>query len=915
MGENFRLVEPPSQSINIMENCCLLEDSLHWIPSTSGLVYEDELVKIIVNDLLKYTNEAFTNNASIGNSNRKNRLEHVQSISPLIPKFSRRHSSDADAKLQVEGIEEMKDIITAPPLPPPRQTFRSHSFSDTRDMAVDNGIKTKSAGSRHSEIIELPGSSYMDDKMQFGGQTQVQGRKHHPTVLSKRKGILGKILTRGVKSPSHSRKQGHKHHLNSINDTDMSPDSTASPPSSPARFFSPLPEHLNDKIKEEFSSCTEKVLPLKYLARLIDTPGNLSYKVLQSLFLTENSICTVVFDMSRDILSPVSLSATSSRLLKRMGSLGSKPRMPSVSESEQVELSSPVLPDSLDNSYLYHVMAEIGNICMQWSGSKSDLTVRGPRIILVGTHSDEVPSSFMHRNFEILRDEIRASPYKKYVAIVKFSISNSSIIERSSMDDLKKFMKETVKKCCRQQVPLKWLRCMRRFQGFLTKNYFVGLIEAKKLVSEICDISPITDPEIDEVLHFLHQNHLIMHFPQVHPLRDIIITCTWWFAQQVSALFGAALVDIEAQQGPLELLPDQQQLKSSGILSNQLLDYVWQEKETQRNKDMILTVMNKMDLLCVMTSDFQLITLAAAFEELTRNTSGSKNSLPRHHYSVPVSCIVVPALVEESHPPQLTNLPSFDVEPIIFRFKDHIPNGLFYRLLCRCVQSFPKHFRLYQHAATFEFNESLLIMLIEGRREISLTLHPISNNSTCSSSTSSLHTNRLNMEHSGNEETPTEILNSLPSLCENPSVSPDVCMTVLMFTQATLSDIIQQWTPHLDFDLCIKCDCKATPIPMDAVVDIDAALAQMTQGGTLRRLASFANTHYIILNDVGGTALHHVTLRCEQGSQVPMSASTLCWFGEIPSGEMSPVSHVKDIGKDLNFKIKRKKKKKKKDFK
>lgn len=53
-GEPFRLVEPPSQRINIMESYSLLTDNMNWLPSASGLVYEDELVRIIVEDLLKH---------------------------------------------------------------------------------------------------------------------------------------------------------------------------------------------------------------------------------------------------------------------------------------------------------------------------------------------------------------------------------------------------------------------------------------------------------------------------------------------------------------------------------------------------------------------------------------------------------------------------------------------------------------------------------------------------------------------------------------------------------------------------------------------------------------------------------------------------------------------------------------------
>ena len=890
MGKNFRLLEPPSQSISIMESCSLLVDDLHWLPSVSGLVYEDELVKIVVEDLLKYTHGVLT---SSGSNSRKSITALGMSTPATITASLAESNSSRNGNI---GLKKVRDIChDSPPLPPPR-AVRSHSFSNACDMMVNDCTKTKGVESRFSGSIEVAGS--LDRKLQFGFEVQTQERmQHHQPEFSKgRKSILRKFLPRKLVQKHGSESSMRKISVNS--------NSTCSPPlrshAVPTMFYSQLPEHLSYKVKEEFSSCSEKTLPPKYLARLVDTSGNPSFKVLQGLFLTENSICVVVFDTSRDILSPVPF-PSSTLLLRRRASLDIKPSKSS--SMEQVQLSSQLHPDSLDNSYLFHVMEEVSNICMQWSGSKSDLTIRGPRIVLVGTHSDEVPSSVTHRNFEILRNEIRASPYEKYVALVKFAISNSSVIERSSMNALKKFMKETVKKCCRQQVPLKWLRCVRRFQGFFVKkNYFVSLVEARKLVSEICDISPLVDPEIDEVIHFLHQNHLIMHFPRVHPLRDLVIICAWWFAEQVSAVFAAGKINIEPPLGPPELLADQEQLKSSGILSNQLLDYVWRE-EAQMNKDELLIVMNKMDLLCVMASNSQLVTMSASIDELTGESSASKKStLPRHHHKVPVSYIVVPALVEEPHPPDLINLPAHDVKPILFRFKDHIPNGLFHRLLARCIQSYPKKFRLYQHAATFEFDESSLLLLMERRREICLTLHPNSTSNT--SEALQVHVNYdrhndRNLHHTSNGKSPADYSSSLPSSSYPSPISPDTCMAILMFIQATVNDLTQQWTPHLDFNLCIECNCKATPIPMDSVVDIDAALAQMTKGGTLQRLASYGNKHYIILNDVGGM-LQQLALRCEQGSQVPLSASLLCWFGETPSGNMSPSSPAGDLGKYIS---------------
>ena len=856
MGDSFRLIEPPSQRIDIGECYCFLTDNLNWLPTVTGLVYEDELVRIIVDDLLK----------------------HVLSRGCL-------RGGGGGGGGGGWGEEQRR-----PPLPPPRQ--RSQSFSEIRgnvcnldaSEAVDKAANRLSGGN-----FDLVDSTESTDSM---SRLEVAGRPKH---FQAKKSPLVKFLNRSFRQHHHTHKKVQRHHSDSAKHMHYTRPGSA--PTSPTPLPipphpSPLPERITEKIKQELNGCPDGTLPPKYLARLIDTPGHPSSRVLQTLFLTENSLCLLVFDASKDLLSPPPPSLS----LKR------KP-------SPEVKQNGAKHPPATEDSYLLQIMAEITNVCVQWSGCKTDMTIRGPRIVLVGTHSDKSPSSITHRNFEILRDEIKASAYEKYVATVKFVVSNSSIIERSSMDDMKSFVKEMVKKSCRQQVPLKWLRCVRRFQGLLKKrSYFVSLTEARKIVSEICDIS-LSDPEIGKVIHFLHQNQVIMHFPSAHHLRGLVISSTQWFSHQVSALFGAVSVDIAAEQGPVELLSDQDLLRSTGILTNKLLNYVWREKESQLNKDELLIVMNKMDLLCCMVSDTRPVTLSASVEDLTAEP-GSK-SRRQHRHKVTISSLVVPALVEEPHPPHLATLPSYDVLPVMFRFKDHVPSGLFSRILVRCVQSYPKGFCLYQHSGMFEVDDKSLLLLTEGRDYIRLTLHPnqkphspSSPSSSSSSSSQQNHTEFSDADSLLSDSAPNTTSMSTPTLTTpiGEGVTPDTCMAILMFIRASINDLTQQWAPHLDFDLCMKCSCKLQPIPMDAVVDIDAALAEMTLSQRRKPLPG-KPVHYIILNDVDSLLQQLAPLRCDHGNLVPLTASLLCWFGEVPVTSVSPVSplQVDNSGKQVLY--------------
>lgn len=832
-GEPFRLVEPPSQRINIMESYSLLMDNMNWLPSASGLVYEDELVRIIVEDLLKHMHSVLLR----------------AGVKPV-------QTSDLQQKM---GMSEL-----APPLLPPRR--RSQSFSGSRGRKDE--LKAASFTGSFEDLESKSPEPEGNRKLQLSRRP-----KHRPFSKGK-KNALAKFIDRSFRhhSPKTSKKvQRHysdsAKHVHYAGHDASNPTNTSSPLSPPPPSLSPLPERLTEKIKHELSECTDGSLSPNFLARLIDTPGHPSFRVLHNLFLTENSLCILTFDASKDILS-------------LPGNSLSLKRKPSP-ELKQNGYGPPSPPQSCtqEESYLLHIMAELSNICVQWSGCKADLTLCGPRIILVGTHSDKVSSSVTHRNFEILRDEIKASPYQKYVAGVKLVVSNSSLIERSSMDELRRFVKENVKKSFRQQVPLKWLRCVRRFQGLpKKKSYFISLSDARKLVSEICDIS-LKDPEIDEVINFLHQNQVILHFPRVHNLRDLVICSAPWFAHHISAVFSATSLDIGGEMGgPLELVADQEKSKSTGILSSRLLDYIWKEKVAQLNKEELLTAMHKIDLLCCLPSESHTpVPLSASMEDLIAEGSTKRG---QHRHKVSVSSLVVPGLVEESEPSHISLLPSYDVDPIMFRFKDHVPGGLFPRILVRCVQSYPQDFSLYRHSATFQVDENILLLLREDRNSIRLTLHPLRQASTKNVASSSQTLDLSDLE-------------GLP-LGDSASVSPDTCMAILMFVQASINDLTQQWTPHLDFNLCVKCSCRSQPIPMDAVVDIDAALAEKSRNSRSRLAPTpCGSRHYIILNDVE-SVLHQRILRCELGNRVPMTTSLLCWFGEALPTSLSPTSPSDD---------------------
>ena len=836
-GQPFRLMEPATPSITTEEGGAHRElcDDLTWAPSTAGLMYEDELIRIIIEDLLK----------------------HIHTVLVEDPSKS---SNGA-----------------APPLPP----LRARSFSDSQQndaIRRNSGAEATQANWRLSGSFEAPESVTPESKLGVRAQplaSSSSSSKSPRELQRSRKSFIGRILSKSSKGKS---KGGggpvKRHYSDSVKRSHYAvPTVLGSDGDTRPKYYSVLPERLMDKIKMELKACSTGVLPQKYFGKLIDVPGNPAFKVLKSLFITETTLCVVVFDASRDMYSVPSPS------LKRKSPVGSR------QNGGVVDSPSPSGPPSPGDTYLALLVSEINNVCLQWAQSNSDMSLRGARIVLVATHSDKVPSSVSHRNFELLQDALKGSPYEKYISTAKFIVSSSSIIERSSSDDLKYFIMELVKKACRQQVPLRWLRCVRRFQGFARRGaHFLTLVEARRIVGELCDIA---DPEeISNVINFLHQNQVILHFQRIYQIKELVITSPEWFFRQVSAIFTAPNVDLLQHRDDLQ--SDQELLRSKGILTNQLLDFVWREKDARLNRDELLAILHKMDLLCCMDNESKPVSPAVgSVEDITKHVTAKKHQPPK----LVVSSVIVPALIEESKPLCLDSLPAYNAEPLYFQFKEgFVPSGFFPRLLSRCVQSYPANFSMYQDCATFEVDTSSLLVLSTGRDHIRVSLHRIRENTATPSLLSSLASTNID---------------SL--LSESADPNPDTCMAVLMFVQAAVNNLIQQWTPHLDYNLCIGCSCNHGQ-PNGGSVDIDEVARKAATAPPsppppphpntthlARSISLLDEKHYVVLNDMENL-LQRSFIRCELGSQVATSSSILCWFGETPVRfNSSPTAEDSDL--------------------
>lgn len=540
-----------------------------------------------------------------------------------------------------------------------------------------------------------------------------------------------------------------------------------------------IPEAIVRKVIDGLERHMHGACPPSMYARIIDCPGGRPHCLLRPLLVSSTTLSLLLFDVSLD---PYHVYAQSE--------LSSARDSPSCTTGHSI--------------YLDHILDEIADICLHQPHHELQ---RGPRIVLIGTHCDKISMSMANHRLSIVARAVQESPFKQYIVAAKFVVSSSSILERSNFDEIKRYLMELTHKLCKHQIPLRWLNVVPKIKQFEKQHqYFITLDQLREISPKS---SPEEDDDFDQLLSFLTGSHVILHFDLVHMLRNVIVTSPSWFLRNISTLMSLTSPhNMQINKNiPDELLDH---LISTGLLSEQLLDLVW---EDVADKTELLNVMHKMELICCLPA--------------TRQRPGSNSS----DVDGAISQIYVPALVEEEAPSYIhLELSTADIRPLYFRFKSgYVPLGLYYRLIARCILTYPQDMKLYNTSGCFIVDKNCMLVLSIKDNLISLMVQDTMRKTSVSS-----------------------IDSPLLRASQSTTLTNDVCLAVLMFVQAAIMDIIHQWVPQLDFDLCVPCHCMA--------------------GNTSSK------THYVILND-SEEWMEAGVLICELGSQfLPLSGITR-WFG------------------------------------
>ena len=725
-GNQFRQREDPTTRFDWSAHYYELVSHRTWETNPKGLAYDNELSRVVINNLLKDA-------------------KSLETKPPLPPLRQSPPTRPRPTSVQ----------LSAPPLLPPRPA--THRMSMLLESTLAGGTSPdqpiKSSGSHPEGLNTIPPKEKKPLKRRFSLNRLF--RKSSTSSVDKKDAVLEEATSTPPPSPPLPLRQ----RLSSV-DTAIS----IKPSLPEATFISAIPDNLMTQLKEKINDCVNGTLPPEVYGRVIDTPTFPSSSLFKSLIITKSSIILLLFDTS---------------------------------------LEDPV-PD---------ILSELNSLFT--------LPLSPVSVILVGTHSDKHSShSAAKQQLDRVRQTLKTTSYGKYLANGAFIVSCSSVFDQSTIEDVKKYVTDMVKSKCKKEVPLKWLRCLRRFQSLSGNGqYFISVTEAEGIIKEVCMVKNGKE-EVKEILSFLHDNLVILYCPQLKPMENTIITDPAWFLGTASRLLGFDMSP--AGNGvPPDLKADYHIALSQGALTDALLEHLCPSVSRSVKQELLLllqslelAVIHSMRQISLSESDKS--SLSSPLPSPTLSLVSSSNT---------ITGIVIPSIINESLPP---NICPSSLETIYFLSPHNDDSSLvFLRLLVRCLSAHSSCYSLYKDAGCFLINlQTMLLVKKHPDQAISVSLHP-SYNSGSSPSLSPLSS--------------TEFRSSPPSI--------ETALTVLMFIKPALENICQVWTSGAQYVQAFKCDCSST-----------------------------SSHHYMLVDEFVTSPMS--SIKCQSGTVVTPPALSAPWFGE-----------------------------------
>ncbi|CAH1250351.1 SIN3A [Branchiostoma lanceolatum] len=383
---------------------------------------------------------------------------------------------------------------------------------------------------------------------------------------------------------------------------------------------------------------------------------------------------------------------------------------------------------------------------------------KGPHVIVVGTHKDQVEQTRIDEFFSNLREHLSGKAIDSHVHDRYFAVDNT---KRGPEDPELSDLRDSILKIAQQQnhmgmtIPIRWLELKSKLMEMEKQGRKYCSLQEVMEATDSSDLPEGVTPEknVATILRFFHLCGDILFFnsPELH---NFVVLDPQWFVD-----VQKTIISIPQFRDP-EVKEKWRLLETTGMLEDSLIEHVWKKRQEELKCDLIthkeelLKMMEQFDLILECSTERQ--------DETHTSTSCSKSPI----YFVP-SLLTDVKNKEKLYPKGVKCS-----KPIFAVFDDKFcPVGVYYRLV---IASMRRHNKMkplaYARCARFTSNRKQTFVIT--KKDYYLEVELLS---------------------SKKEE----------SACfsHGPSVRKGL--------DEDLREIINKWIPGLRYKWCLQCCCDS----------------------------------------------------------------------------------------------------------
>ena len=398
----------------------------------------------------------------------------------------------------------------------------------------------------------------------------------------------------------------------------------------------------------------------EFTAVVWDCAGQEKYITTHTIFVRRNNLVFIVFKASSNLSGPIQA---------RLGDRNSSPKITHF-------------------KVIHHWLQSVTSVRHETGGAthKSEFL---PTVVLVATHIDEITGDVEEAKDTIITQlvkELEGKPYAKHLAgnrdgkglhdalkeFCVFLSNKSEFRDPETIGRLKKIVQEASAAILEEKHPLIYIK-IEKFLLSLQKEV-ITTTEFHEVAKENGFLADKGSPEIKGALNHFHQMGVILHFPSIDELKDLIFLSPQWLEK-----FFAYLI-IAHPYKPSGDKKDHSYrcLVQDGILLGTFLEHMLQ----MFNKAQEVIGCNiSFDQAIAFLSNFRFIA------EISISTDFLEESHPMLQSEEDTRIFIVPAqLPEEKGEMRLSFVKEKFLWSLHFIFSDgFIPSTIFYQLVAACI--------------------------------------------------------------------------------------------------------------------------------------------------------------------------------------------------------------------------------------